>query len=272
VTRRQSVLDLVKDDMDALKAAGLSSADKAKLDMHYTSIRELEQGMSDAGLVSCGALDPTRAAELQALDPNSLQYDSEFKKIGQMQMDILALALACDYTRVATLQWGGGSGGPIFRWDGMNHDYNHHKLSHGNTKDDDSGSVVDGYLDMLFDIDRWFMDQYVYLLDRMSAYGEGTGTLLDNSAVLYQNELSDGKAHDFRDLPYIIAGSCGGYFKQGQYIKLTAQADTRNDADAPHNMLLTTLLNAVGATKSDGSPYETFGPYGQPGEYTALKA
>ena len=31
-------------------------------------------------------------------------------------MDVMALALACDYNRVVTLQWGSGAGGPIFSW------------------------------------------------------------------------------------------------------------------------------------------------------------
>lgn len=270
VNRRQSVLDLVSDEMDDLKRAGLSSADRTKLDMHFTAIRELEQGMAGAGL-TC-SLSGTRAQEIEAIDPNTVTYDSEFKKIGQMHMDVMALALACDHTRVATLQWGGGSGGPIFRWDGMSHDFNHHKLSHGNTKDDNSGSEVAGYLDMLHDIDRWFATQYAYLLGKLDGYTEGDKTLLDNSAVVWMNELSDGKGHDFMDLPYVIAGSAGGYLKQGQYVKVVPGTNTHNDTDAPHNQLLTTLINATGARKPDGSPYDNFGTFGKPGEVAALKA
>ena len=74
-------------------------------------------------------------------------------------------------------------------------------------------------------------------------------------------------------MPYIIAGSCGGYFKTGQYIKVTSQSDPRNDQDAPHNKLLTQFLDAVGARKDDGSPYERFGSsYGTPGIFQELLA
>jgi hypothetical protein len=81
------------------------------------------------------------------------------------------------------------------------------------------------------------------------------------------NELSHGKAHDFRDMPYVIAGSCDGYFKQGEYIRLSG-AETRGDRDAPHNKLLTTLLNAVGV------PSTRFGSaeFGAEGEFDLLKA
>jgi hypothetical protein len=76
------------------------------------------------------------------------------------------------------------------------------------------------------------------------------------------------------DLPNVIAGSAGGYFKQGQYLKLVNGNNTANDTDAPSNMLLTTLANAVGAKKADGSPITNFGsaPTGKAGELTALKA
>jgi hypothetical protein len=269
--RRQSVLDLVRDDMDDLRRLPLSQADRRRLDMHFTSIRELEANMNGSGIAAC-ALEPARAAELEALDPATVAFEGELKRIGQMQMELLALALACDQTRVATLQWGSGASGPVFRWDGMSHDYNHHKLSHGNTRDDDTGAQVDGYLDMVHDIDRWFARQYAYLLARLDAYVEGSATVLENSAIVWMNELSDGKTHDFRDLPYVIAGSAGGRLRTGQYLKVTAQDDTRNHVDAPHNQLLTTLLNAVGAHQGDGSPYTNFGTFGAPGEISALKA
>lgn len=269
--RRESVLDLVSGEYEALMKKPLSKADRGKLEMHFQAVRDLEVNMGNAGLIP-RELPPERAAEIEGIDPNTVTFDSEFKKIGRMQMDILALAIASDATRSATLQWGSGAAGPIFRWDGMSHNYNHHKLSHGNTKDDDSGEAVDGYEEMLFDIDRWYMGEYAYLLDRLSSYEEGGATVLDNCAVVYMNELSDGKRHDFRDLPYIIAGSCGGYFKTGQYIKVTAQSNTLNDKDAPHNKLLTTLANAVGCTEDDGGPITNFGSFGKPGEFDELKA
>jgi hypothetical protein len=76
------------------------------------------------------------------------------------------------------------------------------------------------------------------------------------------------------DMPYVMFGSAGGYFKQSQYIKVTAQDDPKNDVDAPHNKLLTTIANAVGVTDDAGAPLTIFGDpaYGMPGEYDQLKA
>jgi len=267
--RRQSVLDLVEDDFSQLKS--LSKEDALKVEMHLDSIRDLELEMAGSGLIAC-SLDPARAAEIEALNPDTVATDAEFKRIGRMQMDIMAMALACGATHVGSLQWGSGAGGPIFTWDGMAHQYNHHKLSHGNTKDDDSGEAVVGYLDLLTQIDRWYAEQYRYLLDRLAAYTEGDSTVLDNSAVVWANELADGKGHTFFDLPWVIAGSAAGYLKQGQYVKMWESGVTDFNT-APHNRLLITLLNAVGVTAQGGGPVTEFG-HAQlaKGEFMQLRA
>jgi hypothetical protein len=281
--RRKSVLDLVHADFEALKVKKLSKSDQTKLDQHFSTIRDLESALMPGGMMmpqsGCAPLDAARAAEIAAADRNvQITSDAQFKRVGRMQMDMIALALACDRNRVATLQWGSGAGGPIFKWDGMNHQYNHHKLSHGNTMDDDSGSPVAGYEGMVAAIDKWFAGEFVYLLDKLNAYTEADGkTLLDNSCVLWVNELSDGKGHDFRDLPVIIAGSCGGAFKQGQYLNMSRHANALKvnfaELDAPHNKLLTTIANVMGA-KQNGGRVTRFGApgYGGDGEYTQLLA
>ena len=118
----------------------------------------------------------------------------------------------------------------------------------------------------LFNIDQWYAKQLKYLLDRISSYTEPGGTMLDNSVVMYMNDLSDGLGHSWMDLPVMLIGSCKGYFKQGQYIKMTKNG-TSNDTDAPSNQLLTTIGNAMGV------PMTNFGsaPTGKTGEFTTLK-
>ena len=106
----------------------------------------------------------------------------------------------------------------------MNAKYNHHKLSHGATTDAATAPNLpaDEWKTALFNIDTWYMKQFKGLLDRLSAYTEPGGSVLDNSAVCYMNDMSDGLAHSWMDLPTIVAGSAGGYFKQGQYVKLVS--------------------------------------------------
>jgi hypothetical protein len=263
--------------MDDLRRAPLSMADRQKLDMHFAAIRDVEMGMTTTGMVAC-TLPGATADALMGLNPDTIGDDGQYRTVGRLHMDVMAIALACGFTNVASIQWGRGSGGPIFRWDGMSHEYNHHKLSHGETTDDPANPmrmVVAGYETMLFDIDRWYATQLAYLCDKLAAYDEGGGrTVLDNSAVVWANELSEGKAHDFRDLPWVVLGSCAGYFKQSQYLKLTARPESNrlggwwdNTLDAPHNKLLVSFIRAMGIDET------RFGHSSLPaGEYAELRA
>ncbi len=272
--RRESVLDLVRDQFEALQQGPLSAADKAKLEAHFTSIRELEQGMTNSS-IACGDASLTERVSPYEGAEEAVEENGQYAAIAELQVDIMALALACDYTRVATLQFDHGAGGPIFAWDGMDHEYNHHKLSHGKVKDDCFGDSTDngcadvaGYEDMLFAIDVWHQQKYARLLEKLAGYSEAGGSsVLDNSVILYTNELSDGKDHSWLDLPYILAGSCAGYFKQGEYVYM---ADYE---EAPHNKLLNTIVNAMGIP-SDwfGVPEGEGGSTMQGGVYDALIA
>jgi hypothetical protein len=119
----------------------------------------------------------------------------------------------------------------------------------------------------------------VRLLDSIS---EGERTLLDNTACMWLPELADGNAHNNNNLPIVIAGSCGGYLKQGVSVNVSSDAKlaTGNSEAAcqtegeevsagagtgsqggnvPLNKLYVTLLNAVGAKTAEGAPIQSFG-------------
>lgn len=273
--RRKSVLDVVRDDLQVMqKSTLLSAGDRQKLDLHFTSLRTLETAVASGGaaVTGCNLPDATTKEVL------ATQSGGDVPKATPLMMEIMAIALACDYNRVATIQIGTGAGGPIYRWlgDALNQQYNHHKLSHGATSDAATrpNLPTDQYKLSLFNIDTWHLKMMKILLDRLASYAEPGGSVLDNTVVLYANELSDGLAHNFMDLPILMIGGAGGYLKQGQYIKMTAGTGTANDRDAPANMLMTTLANAVGFRNTDGSPMTNFGkaPTGKPGEFTQLKA
>jgi hypothetical protein len=282
--RRRSILDLVKSDLARLQASpALASKDREKLDYHVTAVRQLELGLtsisgSGAAATRC-VLPQATLDKASAMQGKNVQDDALVPQIAPLMMEILALSLACDHNRVATLQFGSGAVGPIFGWlaasNDLNGKYNHHKLSHGSTDGGASPNLpTPAWTGALKDIDTWHMGQFRLLLERLSGYQEGGQTVLDNSAVVYVNELADGSGHSWWDLPTIIAGSAGGYLKQGQYLKLSG-AGSPIDYNAPMNQFWTTIANAVGARKADGSPMTNFGnpgPMGKAGEMSALKA
>jgi hypothetical protein len=292
VERRQSVIDLVREDLDHLQRMDLSRDDRDKLEAHLTATRELELRMDDAGLIP-RELPPSRVAEIQAVDPDSVEQNEMFPTIGEMQMDVIALAIASGYTHAASLQWSWSAGQVLYRWDGMNYENPHHPLSHGNTSNGSTGDPIANWQDKLDRVDAWYAKQLRYLLDRLQSYTEGDGTVLDNCAVLWSNEF--GINHSCWDVPHVLVGSCGGYFRTGRYVKVTSLSDEDLNwarwntplharsapHDAPHNKLLTTILNAVGVRASDGAPVRMFGrnntsdddrEHVQPGELDELKA
>jgi hypothetical protein len=138
------------------------------------------------------------------------------------------MALACDLTRVGSIMWTNSVGNITYPWLGIND--RHHDLSH----EPDSNADAQ---EKLVRINTWYAEQLAYLLSRLSAVPEGDGTLLDNTLVVWGNELGRGNSHTRDDIPFLLAGKAGGSVRTGQYLKF----DKR-----PHNDLLTSMCRAVG--------------------------
>jgi hypothetical protein len=266
--KRQSVLDLVANELAELQSVDLSRADRLKLAQHSQLIRDVENRMAgNADLLGC-SLSADNVGLMEGLDRERVEANENFPTVARLHVQIAALALACGYTRSAVIQWGAAvAGSPMYQWDGIQHNFRHHPLSHGTT-DDFNEESVQGYRDMLLEIDRWNMTEFRKLLDLLDGYDEGGGrTLLDNTVTLYTNEFSDGQAHTTGDLPIIIVGGAG-YFKLGRSILLTntqAGGGGVGPGEGKSNQLLCTVLNAVGVPTSQFSD-------GAPGELNELKA
>jgi hypothetical protein len=145
-------------------------------------------------------------------------------------MDLLVSSLACDQTRVASLQWSHSVSDIPFPWLGIG--TGHHTLSH---KDDSDTTSQD----QLVQINTWYAQQFAYLLGKLDAVPESNGTtLLDNCLVIWMNELAKGNVHSHNPLPVVIAGKCGGALRTGRYL-------TYPNA-VPHNNLLVSIANAMG--------------------------
>jgi Protein of unknown function (DUF1552) len=230
--RRGTVLDAVLADLTDLSAK-VGASDKAKLDRHATSIRELEKQLLTVGstTASCGGSKPV--APTVSLTPYSCLQDArpatcvgDFPSIGKAQMDILTLALACDLTRVATIQWSTAESTVVHSELAVTGE--HHKLSH-----DDTAAAAD-----LTKVNTWYAQQFSTLLDKLGAVTDADGqTLLDGSVVFWVNELSRGSDHNRRDLPYILAGKGNGALRPGRYL---------HNVGDPHNKLFASFLNMFG--------------------------
>lgn len=230
---KKSVLDLVGSELTALKGQ-LGAAEQIKLDAHLDSLRQIERrvgGAAAAGGASCGGAKPPPAGDVKGND--------RFPDVGNLQMDVLVAAAACDSAKVFSLQWTHTVSPTIFSWAGASE--GHHELSH---KDDSNTAGVASFVKA----ERWVASQFAVFLDKLKATPEadGSGTLLDTSTVVWVKELGDGRLHDFKSVPFVIAGGGNGYWKTGRYLKLN---------EVPHQKLLVALGQSMGISmNSFGSP------------------
>jgi Protein of unknown function (DUF1552) len=233
LAERQSVLDFLKDDIVRLQGR-MSADDKAKLDSHLSGIRNLEQRLQSSGSVCTPLTLPEK------LDTRDM---AQFPTVGRLQTDLMLLAHKCGMTRVSTFMWANADSWQYFPWIGVNEE--HHELSHADDKDD----VANAKLVL---INQWHTEQLLYVLDQLQAVQEADGTsMLDNTLLLWGNELGAGNTHTYKDIPWVLAGGAGDYFKLGRQM---------NYADQPHNNLLVSVCNAMG--------YEDVTTFGIPGVCT----
>ena len=229
--QRHSVLDVVKADIGELQGK-LGADDRMRLERHLDGIRSVEQVIDAGGPLGANCMIPPVPGAL----PDPIYDNASCPALMKVQTELLVMALACDTTRVATLQWQEALGNDsTFLWFG--HTETHHDISHKGDGD------ATGQQQMIA-INTWFSEQLAYMLQLMSEIPEGDGTMLDNTVILWCNELAKGNAHNRIDMPYVLAGSCGGYFRTGRFLQY---------GNAWHNDLLVSLCHAMDV------PVNTFG-------------
>jgi uncharacterized protein DUF1552 len=241
--RRKSVNDLVRGELtDLLANPDLSTTDRMRLDNHFQAIRDVEVGML------CQLPD----SEIKSMqDLNTVYEDNANRiKVADLLLELAALAFTCDATRTGTLQI--GTGNDQTRYTVMGTLQNtFHRISHRIDSDGSSGTPIENADVLHHEIDKLFAGIFKRFLDRLAAApGPSGNTLLDDSVVLWTNDLANGPPHSYGNIPQVLAGGAAGYLRTGQYI------DAGNVA---HNKFLNTIINAVGIRNDDGSAYDRFG-------------
>jgi hypothetical protein len=246
--RRLSVNDLVRDEMTALLSRSeLSAWDRRRLSQHRDAIRDLE-----IGTMSC-ELDPAIASRVGAVtNPESNDVRLE---VVRLHMDLIAFAFSCDYVRAATLQVGEGNDQTMYTVDGSVLP-RFHWISHRIYADGAEGETIPGAVDLHHQVDRLQLQTFAHLLEQLDSYDSAFGgTVLDDSVAVWLNDLGAGPPHSGNDVPWLLAGGCGGRLRTGQFL----------DVDVQINQVLNTIVTAVGCTSAAGGPVEDFGDASLPG-------
>jgi hypothetical protein len=200
-------------------------------------LRDIERRLGSMAPAGSSCAPPTLGS---MVDPKS---ESNYPKIGDLQMDLLVASLQCGLTRVATLQWGNSNDQCTYSWLGVN--TLGHDMAHNNSNCDPDGSKkLTTY--------RWYSNKAKELLDRLDAIPEGSGTMLDNTIVLWASEFGDSNGHGSSNLMWLLMGNAGGYFQTGRIL---------NCGGRSVNDVHVSLGNAMGLSdQSFGNPAYCDGP------------
>jgi len=221
LARRLAVLDLTRSEINDLHGR-LGAAERSRLDTHLDSLDSIERSLSGSceGVISPGS--------------SSTTDNDVFPDTAAAQIDLAIQALACDATRVVSIQMSHTVGPVAFTWAGISE--GHHTLSHASDTDSDS-------VDKFVACERWFAEQFAAIVQQLKETADpNTGApLLDTTLVLWAKELGDGRLHTCVNVPWIMAGSGGGFFTPGRYLDL---------GGATHDAVLTSICQAFGLSNT----------------------
>jgi hypothetical protein len=196
---RRSILDFVAEDTCHLSEE-LGAGDRRKLDEYLTSAREVERRLQQSQpAIAIGRDHLVRPAGVP----------ENFEKHARLLADLVALAFQADLTRVVTFVLGNDGSNRSYREVGVpdgHHDVSHH----GNDP---------VRFEKLRRINRLHVSQLAYLMGRLKAIPQGSGTLLDHSLIVYGSGISDGDRHNHDDLPILVTGGGGGIHRGGRHVR-----------------------------------------------------
>jgi hypothetical protein len=235
---RRSVLDAVLDDAASLKGR-LGANDRRRIDQHMEGIRALENRLrlieeNPPRLEACAvpARPPARFPLLDGRPQLSL--------INRAFVDVAALAVACDQTRVFSNYFTDSVSNNLFPGTTSGH----HQLTHDELGDQPQvRSIV-----------TQVMAEFAYLVERLRSIPEGDGTLLDHCVVVGTTDCSLGRTHALDEFPLLLAGTAGGVLKKGIHHR---SATAENASKAMLTVLRALDVPAAEFGQAEGRATET---------------
>jgi hypothetical protein len=250
--RGQSVLDLVKQDLSAMRP-GLSAQDRGHLDVYEGSIREIERRLTHT--TSC---DPTQPAPVDWLGTGDAV--DKLATNGGVLLDLIGQSFACGTRRVATLQWGEGALGV----NPARTTKDHHWVTHYLGGTGAGAKDLDGDGDMDVEdsqqlCDRWYADRFESCISKFKALG-----ILDDTVIVWCTETSEG--HNQNNCVWLVAGGRNLGIQLGKVIEYPFEGEegalmqARETARRPENASIADLW--VSVQKSLGVAQDGFGEPG----------
>jgi hypothetical protein len=259
---RQKIAAQLNSDLTSLQAR-LCTEDRVQLQNLQAVWNQVEAqtqaAMAAAASCTAPALPALPGADAGSADP--------FPLYAQAMPNILAMALACDLTRVASLQYSHALSPVTHTWLGSSQTSTHHIYSHvgptwigalGADPYNEPSSVTSTYAQQLVDIETWYAQQVAGVAYTLSQFKTASGkNLLDQTIICWGSELDMGAAHNHDNTPFVLIGGGGAGIKTDQAIRFLVnygQSANNNAAGTrAHNDLLLTLAKAMGVSLPGGT-------------------
>ena len=213
---RKSVLSAITDKRETLMSQ-VGAADRARLDDYFTSLRAMENKLQ----VQLEKSLPMEACTVPRITDFEVQPGmliDEAREANRLFAGLLAYAMSCGHTNVASVNFGGASSN--LRQAGSPQTF--HTITHNEVIDSDLGYQKEA---------AWFRNQVVEsLLEFVKAFEsikEGKGTLLDRAIIMYATDGGDARLHTVENIPLMTIGSGGGALKTGMHVAAQGDGVTR---------------------------------------------
>jgi hypothetical protein len=292
IARGKSIIDCVRDDLNRYKGLRMSSADLRRVNDWAELLSSTTTTVMGGKCSEASAIDPMglNLTSTRLMEASKTGTQIDIDKTVKTFMDLTVLTAMCDTNRVIFLKMPGN-----FTYKNLGLTLESHSVSHRTGNAGQGGKCVANALDMVHTIDKYYAELFAYFVGRLNSFAEGDKTVLDNTATVWFQEMSDGNAHNLNNMPILQAGSCGGYFKTGWAVnvegadpnltqgnsdgdcvnmdspnsKLDSVGTPYDKATKPVNKYFCNLMNAIGVKggpdgypmKGGTAPVSKFGKY-----------
>jgi hypothetical protein len=226
---RSNVLDFLTDDLKRLQKE-VGSAEKEKFEAHvgaYEALRNRQSRLNE--IESTLRKQAPVASDKYKSDVETDRLDAHF--------DLAAASLIGGLTNVVTIA--SGVGDPYFsvKFGGLGVTVAKHTLGHGGNSGDmkwDEAEVV---------IRRFHFEQIARLMKKLQAVPEGSGTMLDNTVIVYLSDAAESHHSRCWEWPLVMIGNAGGKIRAGRYVEYPYWG---NKGHRELGNFYTTLLHTAG--------------------------
>lgn len=200
---KDHLFDPVLNQINEIKA-NLSGQERVKLNDHLDAVETLASDLRTTSTgIDYSGCNPSSHEPINGLNITSADYRDQ---ITDSHSEVVAGALSCGISRVATLQIGRSADQVVIK--SVSSSRNPHDCAHR------YGSVDEWKNSRI-----WYMDKVTELLDKLDSLPDpdvAGDSLLDHTLVVLTSEMADGAPEHMQDVPVTLIGGASGLLKNNQ--------------------------------------------------------